>query len=96
MCARAHRCTRHARWVCSFGFHQMAMMAGIADADYVAAGADIVETNSFSATTIGMADYHLESIVTELNHAAVACARRAARAAEAATPGRRSCSGRRT
>ncbi len=58
-------------------------------AAYFAAGADIVETNSFSATTIGMADYHLEEIVTELNHAAVACARRAARAAEAATPGRR-------
>jgi 5-methyltetrahydrofolate--homocysteine methyltransferase len=58
-------------------------------AAYFAAGADIVETNSFSATTIGMADYHLESIVTELNHAAVACALRAARAAEAATPGRR-------
>jgi 5-methyltetrahydrofolate--homocysteine methyltransferase len=56
---------------------------------YFEAGADIVETNSFSATTIGMADYHLESIVTELNHAAVACALRAARAAEAATPGRK-------
>jgi 5-methyltetrahydrofolate--homocysteine methyltransferase len=36
-------------------------------AAYFAAGADIVETNTFSATTIGMADYHLESIVTELN-----------------------------
>ncbi|HTJ79192.1 MAG TPA: homocysteine S-methyltransferase family protein [Rariglobus sp.] len=58
-------------------------------AAYFAAGADIVETNSFSATTIGMADYHLESIVTELNHAAVGCALRAARKAEAATPGRR-------
>ncbi|AKC81781.1 5-methyltetrahydrofolate--homocysteine methyltransferase [Verrucomicrobia bacterium IMCC26134] len=58
-------------------------------AAYFAAGADIVETNSFSATTIGMADYHLEHIVTELNHAAVACALRAARAAEAATPARR-------
>ncbi len=58
-------------------------------AAYFAAGADIVETNTFSSTTIGMADYHLESIVTELNHAAVACARRAALAAEASTPGRR-------
>lgn len=55
---------------------------------YFEAGADIVETNSFSATSIGMADYHLEGIVTELNHAAVGCALRAARAAEAATPGR--------
>ncbi len=58
-------------------------------AAYFAAGADIVETNTFSATTIGMADYHLEDIVTELNHAAVGCARRAADAAEAATPGRK-------
>ncbi len=58
-------------------------------AAYFAAGADIVETNTFNSTTISQADYHLESIVTELNTAAVACARRAARAAEAATPGRR-------
>jgi 5-methyltetrahydrofolate--homocysteine methyltransferase len=58
-------------------------------ADYFAAGADMVETNTFSSTTIAQADYKLESIVTELNYAAVACARRAAQKAEAATPGRR-------
>ncbi len=34
---------------------------------YFAAGADIVETNTFSGTTIGMADYHLEDLVYELN-----------------------------
>jgi 5-methyltetrahydrofolate--homocysteine methyltransferase len=56
---------------------------------YFTAGADIVETNTFSGTTIAQADYKLESIVTELNTAAVACARRAADAAEAATPGRK-------
>jgi 5-methyltetrahydrofolate--homocysteine methyltransferase len=56
---------------------------------YFDAGADMVETNTFSSTSIGQADYHLESIVTDLNHAAVAVARRAAEAAEAATPGRR-------
>ena len=56
---------------------------------YFAAGADIVETNTFSGTTIAQADYQLESIVTDLNTAAVACARRAALTAEAATPGRR-------
>ena len=56
---------------------------------YFAAGADMVETNTFSSTSIGQADYHLESIVTDLNHAAVAIARRAANKAEAATPGRR-------
>ena len=56
---------------------------------YFAAGADIVETNTFSSTTIGQADYSLEAIVTDLNTAAVGCARRAADAAEAATPDRR-------
>lgn len=58
-------------------------------ARYFAAGADIVETNTFSSTTIGQADYHLEPVVTELNLAAVACARRAADAAERAQPGRK-------
>jgi len=58
-------------------------------ADYFAAGADLVETNTFSSTSIAQADYKLESIVTDLNLAAVACARRAALAAEASTPGRR-------
>jgi 5-methyltetrahydrofolate--homocysteine methyltransferase len=56
---------------------------------YFAAGADMVETNTFSSTTIGQADYKLESVVTELNLAAVAVARRAAQKAEADTPGRR-------
>lgn len=36
-------------------------------AQYFEAGADIVETNTFSGTTIGMADYHLEDWVYELN-----------------------------
>jgi 5-methyltetrahydrofolate--homocysteine methyltransferase len=58
-------------------------------ADYFAAGADIVETNTFSSTSIAQSDYRLESVVTELNLAAVACARRAAQKAEAKTPGRR-------
>jgi 5-methyltetrahydrofolate--homocysteine methyltransferase len=57
--------------------------------NYFAAGADMVETNTFSSTTIGQADYHLESVVTELNLAAVVCAKRAAKKAEAETPGRR-------
>jgi 5-methyltetrahydrofolate--homocysteine methyltransferase len=56
---------------------------------YFDAGADIVETNTFSSTSIGQSDYRLESVVTELNLAAVACARRAALQSEAATPGRR-------
>lgn len=35
--------------------------------EYFQAGADIVETNTFSGTTIGMVDYHLEDYVYELN-----------------------------
>lgn len=34
---------------------------------YLEAGADIIETNTFSSTTIGMADYHLQDYVYELN-----------------------------
>lgn len=45
---------------------------------YLAAGADIIETNTFNATQIGMADYGMEHLVKELNQAAVAVARRAA------------------
>jgi len=57
--------------------------------DYFTAGADIVETNTFSSTSIAMADYRCEPLVRDINLAAVACARRAAASAEAATPGRR-------
>ena len=56
---------------------------------YFDAGADIVETNTFNSTTISQTDYHLESAVPDINRAAVRIAREAARAAEAATPGRR-------
>ena len=35
--------------------------------DYFEAGTDIVETNTFSSTSIGMADYQMESLVYELN-----------------------------
>jgi len=34
---------------------------------YLAAGADIIETNTFSSTSIAMADYHMEELVYELN-----------------------------
>lgn len=37
-------------------------------AKYFEAGADIVETNTFSGTTIAMADYHMEDLVYELNY----------------------------
>jgi 5-methyltetrahydrofolate--homocysteine methyltransferase len=57
--------------------------------DYFAAGADVVETNTFSSTSIAQSDYKLEAAVRDINLAAVTCARQAADAAEAATPGRR-------
>lgn len=41
---------------------------------YLEAGADILETNTFNATSISMADYKLESIVYEINAAAAALA----------------------
>ncbi|GGY12674.1 methionine synthase [Paludibacterium paludis] len=43
---------------------------------YLDAGADILETNTFNATSIAMADYHMESLVWEINHEAAALCRR--------------------
>ena len=45
---------------------------------YFQAGADIVETNTFSSTTIGMADYYLEDLVYELNFQSAKIAREVA------------------
>src|SRR5690606_18288663 len=45
---------------------------------YFEAGADIVETNTFSSTTIGMADYHLEALVYDLNYESAKIAREVA------------------
>ena len=45
---------------------------------YLAAGADIVETNTFNATAISQADYQLEGVVHEMNVTAARIARRAA------------------
>jgi 5-methyltetrahydrofolate--homocysteine methyltransferase len=42
---------------------------------YLEAGADIIETNSFSSTTVSMADYHVEAYVSEMNLAAARLAR---------------------
>jgi 5-methyltetrahydrofolate--homocysteine methyltransferase len=47
-------------------------------ADYFAAGADMVETNTFSGTTIAQADYGLEHIVYELNYESARIAREVA------------------
>jgi 5-methyltetrahydrofolate--homocysteine methyltransferase len=45
---------------------------------YFEAGADIAETNTFSGTTVAQADYHLESIVYELNFQSARIAREVA------------------
>jgi len=45
---------------------------------YFEAGADIVETNTFSGTTIAMADYNLEHLVYELNYESAKIAKRVA------------------
>ncbi|NQW40383.1 MAG: homocysteine S-methyltransferase family protein [Cryomorphaceae bacterium] len=45
---------------------------------YFAAGADMVETNTFNAQTVSMADYGMESLVRELNLAGARLARKAA------------------
>ncbi|MGB1297954.1 MAG: methionine synthase, partial [Psychrobium sp.] len=45
---------------------------------YFAAGADIVETNTFNATTIAMADYEMESISREINYVSAKIAREVA------------------
>ncbi len=49
---------------------------------FIEAGADLIETNTFSATTIAMADYHMESIAAELAEAGAKLAREAADAAD--------------
>src|SRR5207237_10797926 len=46
-------------------------------AEYLDAGADILETNTFNSTTISMADYGLEHVVYDLNVAGAQVARRA-------------------
>src|SRR6187399_728388 len=45
---------------------------------YLEAGADIIETNTFSSTSIAQADYDMQSLAYELNIASAKCARNAA------------------
>ncbi len=49
---------------------------------FLRAGADIIETDTFTATSLALADYGLEGAVRDLNVAAARCARRAAEQAE--------------
>ncbi len=55
---------------------------------YLAAGADIIETNTFNSTSVSMADYRMEDLVPELNETAARLARSAADEMERADPAR--------
>jgi 5-methyltetrahydrofolate--homocysteine methyltransferase len=54
--------------------------------EYLAAGADIIETNTFSATSIAQADYGMQREVYAINHAAARIARECADAWTTRTP----------
>ncbi len=57
-------------------------------AQYLRAGSDVIETNSFSSTSIAQADYALEGLVSEMNVASVARAKEAVRLVSAEQPHR--------
>ncbi|KRG67400.1 5-methyltetrahydrofolate--homocysteine methyltransferase [Stenotrophomonas terrae] len=61
------------------------VIAGIHTA-YLEAGADLLETNTFNATSVSQADYHLEHLVYELNKAGAQVARQCCDAIEAINP----------
>jgi 5-methyltetrahydrofolate--homocysteine methyltransferase len=59
---------------------------GSIHADYLQAGADLIETNTFNSTSISLADYRLQHLVYELNREGAALARAACDEAEAKDP----------
>ncbi|WP_028838071.1 homocysteine S-methyltransferase family protein [Thermomonas fusca] len=61
------------------------IIAGI-HRQYLQAGADLVETNTFNSTSISLADYHLQHLVRELNREGARLARAECDAIEAADP----------
>ena len=88
------RGSRFAEWPCDLKgnndllvLSQPAVIRAIHDA-YLAAGADILETNTFNATSIAMADYRMESLSAEINREAARLARSCADAWTAKTPDR--------
>ena len=58
-------------------------------AEYLRAGSDVIETNTFSSTSIAQADYGLESLVKEINVESVRVAKAAVAQVVAERPGRR-------
>ncbi len=76
-----YRGTRFADWHCDVKGNndllcitQPAIITGI-HLQYLEAGADIIETNTFSSTSIAMADYDMQELAYELNVAAAKCVR---------------------
>lgn len=65
---------------------QPAIITGI-HLQYLEAGADIIETNTFSSTSIAMADYDMQELAYELNVAAAKCVRDAIEQYKAKHPG---------
>ncbi|MCA9476534.1 MAG: homocysteine S-methyltransferase family protein, partial [Nitrospira sp.] len=55
---------------------------------YLEAGADIIETNTFNSNAISLADYQMESLAYDLNVAGAQIAKRAAARVQATQPGR--------
>lgn len=89
-----YRGSRFADWPCDLKgnndllvLSKPAVICEIHDA-YLAAGADILETNTFNATSIAMADYQMESLSAEINFEAARLARACADAWTAKTPDR--------
>ena len=89
-----YRGSRFADWPCDLkGNNDLLVLSKpdvireIHDA-YLAAGADILETNTFNATSIAMADYQMESLSAEINFEAARLARACADAWTAKTPDR--------
>ncbi|WP_419721751.1 methionine synthase [Pantoea eucalypti] len=89
-----YRGSRFADWPCDLkGNNDLLVLSKpdvireIQDA-YLAAGADILETNTFNATSIAMADYQMESLSAEINYEAARLARACADAWTAKTPDR--------
>nr|WP_086937610.1 methionine synthase [Thaumasiovibrio occultus] len=87
-----YRGTRFADWHCDLKGNndllvltQPEIIRSIHD-QYFEAGADIVETNTFNATTIAMADYDMESLSAEINLEAAKLARQVADEWSAKTP----------
>ncbi|MEH6459857.1 methionine synthase [Chitinimonas sp. JJ19] len=97
---RGYRGTRFAEWPSDLkGNNDLLtitrpdIIGGIHQA-YLDAGADIIETNSFNATSIAMADYDMQSLVHELNFEAARLVKELCLAQTARTPEKpRFCAG---